>query len=135
MCLHRRSLRTHTHTHAPRGETDRPWEREIFFTTVEHRRLYPARRLNAALCLPERRELRLPSVNMSARIFHSRRRHASFAPLSRARYIADTFTPVASHKVCLPRAFALFPFLQNSALVPRAGPSLIRRDNPGQGSI
>lgn len=41
------------------------------------------------LCLPERRELRLPSVNMSARIFHSRRDGGT--PLSRhfrVRYIA-----------------------------------------------
>jgi len=39
------------------------------------------RRVNATLCLPERRELRLPSVNMSARIFHSRR--SGGTPLSR----------------------------------------------------
>jgi len=68
------------------GERERERERSFSGTcTAEHRRLTPPRRLNAALCLPERRELRLPSVNMSARIFHprcGRRRHASFAPLS-----------------------------------------------------
>lgn len=55
--------------------------------TVEHRRLTPpSAPERSPLCLPERRELRLPSVNMSARIFHSRprRRHTSFAPLSYA---------------------------------------------------
>lgn len=97
---------------SPLGEGKRERKRRSFSRTCAPfsigDQLY-LRRLNAALCLPERRELRLPSVNMSARIFHSRR--GGGTPLSRhfrgavtSRF--DTFTPVASHKLCLPLAIA-----------------------------
>lgn len=82
--------------------------------TVEHRRL--TWRLNAALCLPERRELRLPSVNMSAWIFHPRcrRRHASFAPLSCVLHRTSILLrrPPRINSVC--RLLSHFPFLWNS---------------------
>jgi len=77
--------------HASQGETEpRPWAREregeIFFTNERRRSASTIDStldsgLNATLCLPERRELRLPSVNTSARIFHSRRNGGT--PLSR----------------------------------------------------
>lgn len=122
MCLHRCTLLTHVLW----GETNsRPWEnkRDLFH---EHalaiawsigNRLQP-RRLNAVLCLPERRELWLSSVNMSAQIFHSWRRrwwrrripllHHFRAIFMRITLHSDTFTPVTSHNSV--RRFCAFRF-------------------------
>lgn len=105
------------HTGSAKRNGFSPLGERSFSGTFEHRRLTPPRRLNAALCLPERRELRLPSVNMSAWIFHprcGRRRHASFAPLSCMLHRTSILLrrPPRINSVC--RLLSHFPFLWNS---------------------